>query len=290
MAERTHQVRAFESLAFPTSFLGDVGFAGEVGSCKRIGLAIAGGADRLAILLASVLRTVGLRPGFITGRCASDSESYAVFAGGSPDRGAWYEWSKRIEDLSCSHAILEVAPSLEGDLSQTEFAGQPANLDLLCMRGPSRVDSSVVRAREPKFTERHGHRALAGLSPLGLAVLNADDPDCRALLANHSGPAITFGVDAPAEFTATVIEEFASEQTILLNAEGETVPLRVPLVGRESVFDLLAAATIAWCYGISLVESVRGLESANRFRPCGNGVEFQFPIANEGSSRVWERN
>ncbi len=53
-----------------------------------------------------------------------------------------------------------------------------------------------------------------------------------------------------------------SEQTFLLTAGSETVPVRTPMIGRRHVYHCLAAAAVGLAYEIPLTTVVRGLEYA----------------------------
>ena len=72
---------------------------------------------------------------------------------------------------------------------------------------------------------------------------------------------LTVGIRTAAEITATPIEEFLSEQTFLLTAGSETIPVRTRMIGRHHVYNCLTAAAVGLAYGIDLPTVVRGLEA-----------------------------
>ena len=80
-------------------------------------------------------------------------------------------------------------------------------------------------------------------------------------LSALDGPALTVGIRTAAEITAVPLEEFASEQTFLLTAGSETIPVRTRMIGRHHVYNCLSAAAIGLAYGIDLPTVVRGLEA-----------------------------
>ena len=100
------------------------------------------------------------------------------------------------------------------------------------------------------------------LAPEGFAVVNADDPVAAGYLRNFHGPALTIGINKPAEITAAPVEQFASEQTFLLTAGNDTVAVRTHMIGNHHVCNCLVAAAVGWTYGIDLPTVVRGLEAA----------------------------
>jgi UDP-N-acetylmuramoyl-L-alanyl-D-glutamate--2,6-diaminopimelate ligase len=99
------------------------------------------------------------------------------------------------------------------------------------------------------------------LTDEGFAVLNADDPGSAGFLRRLDRPALTVGIHEAAEITATPVEQFPSEQTFLLTAGSETVPVRTQMIGTHHIYNCLTAAAVGLAYGIELTTVVRGLES-----------------------------
>ena len=99
------------------------------------------------------------------------------------------------------------------------------------------------------------------LAPEGFAVVNADDPMAAGYLGRFDGPALTVGIRSAAEITATPLEQFPSEQTFLLTAGSETMPVRTRMIGPHHVYNCLTAAAVGLAYGIDLPTVVRGLEA-----------------------------
>jgi UDP-N-acetylmuramoyl-L-alanyl-D-glutamate--2,6-diaminopimelate ligase len=103
-------------------------------------------------------------------------------------------------------------------------------------------------------------RLLSHLSDVGFAVLNADDQVALSYLSEIDGPVLTVGMNRGAEISATLLERAASEQTMLLVAGGEAMPVRTPMIGVHHVYNCLIAAAVGLAYGIDLPTVVRGLE------------------------------
>jgi UDP-N-acetylmuramoyl-L-alanyl-D-glutamate--2,6-diaminopimelate ligase len=99
------------------------------------------------------------------------------------------------------------------------------------------------------------------LADEGFAVLNADDPGSAGYLRRLDGPVLTVAIDAAAEITAVPVEQCLSEQTFLLCAGSETVPVRTQMIGRHHIYNCLTAAAVGLAYGIEMTTVVRGLES-----------------------------
>jgi UDP-N-acetylmuramoyl-L-alanyl-D-glutamate--2,6-diaminopimelate ligase len=104
-------------------------------------------------------------------------------------------------------------------------------------------------------------RLMEHLAPEGFAVVNADDPVALSQLHLHDGPVLTVGMKSEAEITASLLEQCPSEQTILLSAGSEAMPVRTRMIGVQHVYHCLAAAAVGLAYGIDLPTVVRGLEA-----------------------------
>jgi UDP-N-acetylmuramoyl-L-alanyl-D-glutamate--2,6-diaminopimelate ligase len=99
------------------------------------------------------------------------------------------------------------------------------------------------------------------LAPEGFAVLNADDPTAVGYLHRLDGPVLTIGIRSAAEIMAAVVEQFVSEQTFLLTAGSDTIPVRTRMIGQHHVYNCLTAAAVGLGYGIDLATVVRGIEA-----------------------------
>jgi UDP-N-acetylmuramoyl-L-alanyl-D-glutamate--2,6-diaminopimelate ligase len=153
-----------------------------------------------------------------------------------------------------SHAVVEISSH---ELSRQVLAG--VTLDAVCITNVSRnhLDwhGSVANYRQAK------RRVFDYLQPDGVAVLNADDPVSVRMLGELNFPALTYGLEKPAEVTAHVIEQHVNEQIFLLNAGDDSVGIRTAIIGDHHIYNCLAAATTALAYGIDLTAIARGLES-----------------------------
>ena len=106
-------------------------------------------------------------------------------------------------------------------------------------------------------------KLLDYLAPEGFAVVNADDAIAVGYLRHFHGPALTIGIHKPAEITAAPVEQFPSEQTFLLTAGSETVPVRTRMIGTHHIYNCLTAAAVGLTYGLDLTTVVRGLEAVD---------------------------
>ena len=106
---------------------------------------------------------------------------------------------------------------------------------------------------------------LDHLPAAGTAILNADDPYCCAWRSRSSaGTVLTFGFDPSADCTARgdVTEVSEGSAFTLVLPDGVPVELTLPLRGRHSVLNALAAAAASFAVGVSADEIHAGLSNA----------------------------
>ena len=103
---------------------------------------------------------------------------------------------------------------------------------------------------------------IQGMKETGTAVLNADDElvlDMRRLVR---GGSITYGIQNPADITATDIRfERFGDTRFTISIFGESAEVVFPLNGRHNVMNALAAAGAASVFGISASQIASSLSS-----------------------------
>ena len=166
----------------------------------------------------------------------------------------WRTLLSRMVRNECTHAVMEVSSHA---LDQSRVAG--ASFDAACVTNVTH-DHLDYHASLRDY-RRAKAKLFDHLADEGFAVLNADDPGSAGYLRRLDGPVLTVAIDAAAEITATPVEQCLSEQTFLLTAGSETVPVRTQMIGTHHIYNCLTAAAVGLAYGIELTTVVRGLES-----------------------------
>ena len=163
-------------------------------------------------------------------------------------------WLVRMVANGCSHAIMEVSSHA---LAQGRTAG--ITFDAACVTNVRRDHLDYHRSMlDYRLTKS---KIFEQLAPEGFGVINADDPTAASYLPQLDGPVLTIGMRSAAEITATLIEQCASEQTFLLTAGSDTMPVCTAMTGLHHVYNCLVAAAVGLAYGIDLPTVVRGLEA-----------------------------
>lgn len=112
----------------------------------------------------------------------------------------------------------------------------------------------------------------------GLAVLNADDARVAAMapIAAEQGLSVRwFGRGADADVRADDVEVTASGTRFTVTVDGETLPLRLRVLGEHHVGNALAAIATATALGVSLADCIARLETVElaerwRMQPLGS--------------------
>src|SRR5215204_882388 len=125
---------------------------------------------------------------------------------------------------------------------------------------------------------------VEGMKADGTAVLNADDPRVLAMRELTMGKAITFGVDSPADVTASEIafENFGRTQFILTTPAGRA-PAQFPLNGRHNISNALAASAVGHVFGMSAKQIAASLSNVAAPPQRGEVLNFAkgFTVIND---------
>ena len=116
---------------------------------------------------------------------------------------------------------------------------------------------------------------IEGLKPGGIAILNADDEWVIKMRDKHKGRTITFGIENPADVTASEID--ASRLGLikfrLQTPIGDT-PAALHMSGRHNLMNALAAAAVATCFDLKPAQIAAALDTARPPRMRGEVLDF----------------
>ncbi len=209
---------------------------------KVIGITGTQGKTTTSCLVASILSAAGHRVGLLGTLGCCDGREVTRTAETTPPADEIAAALARMVGNGCSHAVIEVSSVA---LDQSRVAG--IDFDAACVTNVRREHLDYHRSLHNYRKAKA--RLLEHLSDVGFAVLNADDPIAMSYLGRIEGPVLTVGMNAgPAddddgdncrggqpmadpEITATLIERAVSEQTMLLSAGGDTIPVRTRMIG-----------------------------------------------------------
>jgi len=102
---------------------------------------------------------------------------------------------------------------------------------------------------------------VRGLSPTGVAVLNADDPNVHWMAGQAPGRVVLVGTSSDAELRAEdIVVDFPSGTRFALVAKGSRRQVKTRLLGSKAVFSILAAIAVGVVEGESLDVVIERLE------------------------------
>ena len=223
---------------------------------KLIGITGTNGKTTTSCLIASVLLKAGYRVGMAGTLGYFDGQEIEPATHTTPPAETLAPLLARMVTNECTHATLEVSSHA---LAQSRIAG--VRLDVACVTNVSRDHLDYHTSLQDYRLAKS--KLLDYLAPEGFAVVNADDAIAVGYLRHFHGPALTIGIRKPAEITAAPVEQFPSEQTFLLTAGSETVPVRTRMIGTHHIYNCLTAAAVGLTYGLDLATVVRGLEAVD---------------------------
>lgn len=210
-----------------------------------------------SLLIAGVLHAARRRVGVTSTIGYSDSVDMAAAAQTTPVPPELAKWLARMAGHGCSHGVVEVSSR---GLAERRLAGLQLDAAVLTNLRRDHIEhhGSVLNYRRAKT------RIFEYLKPGGFAVVNLDDPGSRLALSVLNCPVITTGMREEAEVMAEVVERHPSEQTFLLTAGSDTVPVRTRMIGDHHVANCLSAAAVGLVLGLDVTQIARGLESVER--------------------------
>lgn len=153
------------------------------------------------------------------------------------------------------YAVIEMGANHAGEIATLAGWAEP-DVGLVNNAGDAHLEG---------FGSRDGVAAAKGemftaLGAEGVAVINADDP-YNPLWRELAGQrkAVTFGRAEGADVRAANEHNALAEQRFTLTVGGQGADVRLPLPGRHSVMNALAAAAVAHALGLDVATIAAGL-------------------------------
>ncbi|HEY7431053.1 MAG TPA: UDP-N-acetylmuramoyl-tripeptide--D-alanyl-D-alanine ligase [Streptosporangiaceae bacterium] len=156
------------------------------------------------------------------------------------------------------YLVLEYSTRKPGDIAYLCGVAPPRLGVVLCVGAAHVGEFGSVAA-----IARAKGELPAALPPDGVALLNADDPNVRAMASGTPARVVTFGRDPSAAVRAGGVRldgQGRPEFTLITSAG--SAPTRLRLVGEHNVVNALAAAALAGELGLAPDEVADGLATA----------------------------
>lgn len=238
---------------------------------KLVGVTGTDGKSITSHLIRQVFQAAGIRTGMISSLGYFDGIVTEPNDQTTPNAAILAEKLGELVDNQCQAAVIE---SSSVGIAERRISGIEFDACVFTNVRKDHLDShgTVDNYRKIKT------KLLDRLKPGGFAVLNSDDKFLNKWVYKVKCPVLTFGMRNYAEITAEVIEQTPSEQTFLLIAGNDTIPVRTTMVGDYFVRHCLAAVTVGLTMGISLETIVKGIEQVTsipgRMQRIERGQDF----------------
>lgn len=169
-------------------------------------------------------------------------------------------------------AVLEMGMSSFGEIARlTDIA--PPTVGVVGNIGTAHIEFFGSRER----IARAKSEMIEGIKPGGTAALNADDPRVIGMRSlRQDVGVVSFGLDAPADVTARDLasaDDLTHTRFVLKTPDGEA-EVKLPLIGRHNVYNALAAAAVAHCFGLTADVIASRLSSAAPSKMRGELIRF----------------
>ncbi len=204
----------------------------------------------------------------VTGSVGKTSAKEVIAAVLATKRRTYRNPGNLNNEIGLPLSVLDVVPGTE--VAVLEMGGAYAFGELALLARIARPRIAVVTNVYPVHLERMGTiEAIAetkaelvdAVPPNGVAVLNGDDPRVRAMAKRCRGRVLTFGLDAGNDVRADqVVTEALEGTSFRLHLAGETLHVKVPLVGGHAVQLALVAIAVGHALGLHVAEMLQGFK------------------------------
>jgi UDP-N-acetylmuramoyl-tripeptide--D-alanyl-D-alanine ligase len=156
--------------------------------------------------------------------------------------------------------VLEMGMYDLGEISLLCDIAQP-HVGVITNVGPTHLErlGTIERIAQAK-TELV--QALPSRQAEGVAILNADDPLVLPMARQTQARVLTYGLSPEADLWASDVVSMGLEGIrFVFHYQGESIHVRVPLLGRHSVHTALRAALVGLVEGLAWEEVINGLQA-----------------------------
>ncbi|KYD08147.1 UDP-N-acetylmuramoyl-L-alanyl-D-glutamate--2,6-diaminopimelate ligase [Heyndrickxia sporothermodurans] len=242
-----------------------------------IGITGTNGKTTTSHLIDQIFRDAGKVTGLIGTMYIKMAEQILDTKNTTPDSMTLQKTFKQMVDLNVDSAIMEVSSHA---LDQGRVMGCDYDIAVFTNLTQDHLDyhhtmEEYRRAKSLLFSQlgnTYDHNRPK------FAVLNTDDPASEKIQKETAAHIISYGIDHEADFYAKNIEISAKGTTFTLKSpEGEHV-LHIQLIGKFSIYNVLAAIAAAYVSNIPMEQIIHSIESikgvAGRFELVHGGQDF----------------
>jgi UDP-N-acetylmuramoyl-L-alanyl-D-glutamate--2,6-diaminopimelate ligase len=156
----------------------------------------------------------------------------------------------------CTHGALEVSSH---SLALKRVLGAKFSVGVFMNLTHDHLD--FHKDMETYFQAKRTLFSAENRNPIDSAVINTDDAYGKRLASEIRFPVVRFGFYEPADIRVLGHQSDADGTDLALATPAGEMHLRVHLIGRPNVYNIMAAAGAAHCLGIGLKEIRAGVEA-----------------------------
>lgn len=250
---------------------------------RVIGVTGTDGKTTTVTLLSSILEAAGYRVGMVGSVSAviCGQEQDTGFHTTTPDAIEMQRYLAEMVAAEAQYAILE---STSHGLAQHRVTACEYDAAVVTNITHEHLDhhGSFEAYREAKAKLFHHLGAAIDKGVPKVAVLNADDPSYGYLRAIPADVQLSYGLDAPADVTASDIRFGSSGSAFVAHTPVGSLEIQSRLVGRFNVYNMLAAIATAISQQVSVEAIQAGISSMQgvkgRMDPIDMGQDFMMLI------------
>jgi len=241
-ARRALSVMAARFHGEPSRHLGVVGITGTKGKTTT------------SYFLESVLEKAGMRPG-VLGTVDYRWPGFREEAGRTtPESADLQRMLARMLEAGSRTAVMEVS-------SHALVLGRVRDVAFRCA-----VFTNLASDHLDYHKTLEAYRDAKGilfrdLDPSATAVLNADDPVAERYRKDCKAEVLTYGMEVPADFKASILDAGWESTRILLDTPKGKTEAVLHLIGRHNVMNALAAGAAGIAMGLSASQAAEGLSA-----------------------------
>ncbi|MDP4154686.1 MAG: UDP-N-acetylmuramoyl-L-alanyl-D-glutamate--2,6-diaminopimelate ligase [Bacillota bacterium] len=241
-----------------------------------IGITGTNGKTTTSHLIEKILTDAGKRTGLIGTMYTKIGDEILETKNTTPESLTLQKTFKRMADANVEAAVMEVS-SHALDLGRVH--GCDYNVAVFTNLTQDHLDyhhtmEEYKRAKSLLFSQLGN---TFDVKHPKFAVLNADDPASETYKKSTAAHVVTYGIDQEADIKAIDIEMTSSGTKFILQTFGEHFPMKIQLIGKFSIYNVLASVAAALVTGIPIEQIIGSIENVK-------GVAGRVELVNAGQN------
>lgn len=213
-----------------------------------VGVVGSAGKTTTSLMIAGVLRGLGIRAAYETDLGSSDGIVQTVDKTVSPRGAGLISRISEARDAGCGVTVIEFTSEVAAAHSGVKF-------DLLVVTGSSTLHETI-EGPEKHFGPDPLMIALDHLATDAVVVVPADHPKLVRRIDDSGRKRLTYGLRREAELSAKIFDNQPGEMTLMISCGDETAAMETQHCGEAMAMNQLAAIAVAMLLETSLADAI----------------------------------